>query len=142
MNAGAGAPQKGKHIMNVAILPQSWTPALQSALRIMAGLLLLQHGTGKIFGFPDLPGMKEALGPLLLPTGLIELVGGALILVGFLTRPTAFVLSGFMAVAYFMAHFPRGFFPVLNNGELAILYCFVFLYLAATGPGPFSIDKK
>jgi putative oxidoreductase len=136
------AAQKGKLTMNVAILPQSWAPALQSCLRVSTGLLLLEHGTGKIFDLPDLPGMKEALGPLFLPTGLIELVGGALILVGFLTRPTAFVLSGFMAVAYFMAHFPRGFFPVLNNGELAVLYCFVFLYLAANGPGPYAIDKR
>ena len=82
------------------------------------------------------------LGPTLLyVTGAIELVGGALIIVGFLTRPAAFILSGFMAVAYFMAHFPMGFFPVINHGELAILYCFVFLYFAASGPGPWAIDK-
>jgi putative oxidoreductase len=128
--------------MNIAIVPQSWTPALQSVLRITTGLLLLEHGTGKIFDFPDLSGMKPMLGPLFIPTGLIELIGGALILVGFLTRPTAFILSGFMAVAYFMAHFPSGFFPVLNHGELALLYCFVFLYLAANGPGPYAIDKE
>ena len=74
-------------------------------------------------------------------TGVIELVGGALILVGLFTRPTAFVLSGFMAAAYFMAHFPAGFFPVLNQGELAILYCFVFLDFAAAGAGPWAIDS-
>ncbi|MGO8800464.1 MAG: DoxX family protein [Roseiarcus sp.] len=128
--------------MNVAIIPRSWTPVFQSVLRVTTGLLLLEHGTGKIFDFPDLSAMKQMLGLLFLPTGLIELIGGGLILVGFLTRPTAFVLSGFMAVAYFMAHFPTGFFPVLNHGELALLYCFVFLYLAANGPGPYAIDRE
>ena len=74
-------------------------------------------------------------------TGLMELIGGALITIGFLTRPVAFVLSGYMAFADFLAHAPRGFFPALNMGELAVLYCFVFLYLAAAGPGPWAIDK-
>jgi putative oxidoreductase len=78
---------------------------------------------------------------LLLVTGAIELVGGALIVVGFLTRPAAFVLAGFMAVAYFMVHFPMDFFPVNNHGELAILYCFVFLYFAAAGPSVWAVDK-
>jgi putative oxidoreductase len=82
------------------------------------------------------------LGPdLLYFTGAIELIGGALIVVGFLTRPTAFVLAGFTAVAYFMVHFPMGFFPVNNHGELAILFCFVFLYFAASGAGPLAVDK-
>ena len=128
--------------MNFAIVPPAWAPYLRAALRVMAGLLLLEHGTGKLLHFPEIPGVAQMLGPTLLyVTGAIELVGGALIIVGFLTRPAAFVLSGFMAVAYFMVHFPMGFFPVLNHGELAILYCFVFLYLAAAGPGPWAIDK-
>ena len=126
----------------ITIIPAAWTPHLQSVLRIVAGLLLIEHGSGKLLNFPALPGIADMLGPTLLyVTGTIELVGGALIIVGFLTRPAAFVLSGFMAVAYFMVHFPMGFFPVLNHGELAILYCFVFLYLAAAGPGPWAIDK-
>jgi putative oxidoreductase len=128
--------------MNITIIPRSWTPALQTALRVMTGLLFLEHGTGKIFNFPDLSAAKPMLGALFYVTGGIELVGGLLILVGFLTRPAAFVLSGFTAAAYFMGHFPRGFFPALNGGDAAILFCFVCLYLAATGPGPWAIDKE
>ena len=128
--------------MNFAIIPPAWAPYLQTALRVMAGLLLLEHGTGKLLHFPEIPGVAQMLGPTLLyVTGAIELIGGALIVVGFLTRPVAFALAGFMAVAYFMVHFPMGFFPVNNHGELAILYCFVFLYLAAAGPGPWAVDK-
>ena len=107
----------------------------------MAGLLFLEHGTGNCWAFPVLPGIDQMPHGLLLFTGVLELVGGALIVVGFLTRPVAFVLSGFMAVAYFMAHFPTSFFPAINHGEPAILYCFVFLYLAAAGPGAWAIDK-
>lgn len=126
----------------ITIIPAAWTPYLHSVLRIVTGLLLIEHGTGKLLHFPFLPDIADMLGPTLLyVTGAIELVGGALIIVGFLTRPAAFILSGFMAVAYFMAHFPMGFFPVLNHGELAILFCFVFLYFAAAGPGRWAIDK-
>ena len=126
----------------ITIIPAAWTPYLHSVLRIVTGLLLIAHGTGKLLHFLFLPDIADMLGPTLLyVTGAIELVGGALIIVGFLTRPAAFILSGFMAVAYFMAHFPMGFFPVLNHGELAILYCFVFLYFAAAGPGRWAIDK-
>jgi putative oxidoreductase len=128
--------------VNFAILPAAWASTLHAVLRVMTGLLLLEHGTGKLLHVPVIPGIEQMLGPTLLyVTGAIELVGGALILVGFLTRPAAFVLAGFMAVAYFMVHFPMGFFPVNNHGELAILYCFVFLYLAAAGPGPWAVDK-
>lgn len=128
--------------MNFTILPAAWAAYLQTVLRVITGLLLLEHGTGKLLHFPEIPGVAEMLGPNLLHvTGAIELVGGALILVGFLTRPAAFVLAGFMAVAYFMVHYPMGFFPVNNHGELAILFCFVFLYFAAAGPGPFAVDK-
>ena len=121
------------------VLPRTWTPVLLSVLRIMTGLLFLQHGTGKILGFPA-TAMHEH-GAMLYFTGLMELIGGALITIGFVTRPVAFVLSGYMAFAYFLAHAPRGFFPVINMGELAALYCFVFFYLAAAGPGPWAIDK-
>ena len=125
----------------LTIIPQSFAPALQSVLRIMAGLAFLEHGTGKLLGFPHgLPFIDKMPTGLLYFTGTIELVGGVLIVLGLFTRPVAFVLSGFMAVGYFMAHFPMSFFPAINMGEAALLYCFVFLYLAAAGPGPWSID--
>jgi len=127
--------------MDFAILPASWAPKLQAIFRIMVGLLFLEHGTGKIFGFPTLTGLDQMPHGLLLFTGFMELIGGALIVVGFMTRPVAFVLSGFMAAAYFMVHFPMGFFPALNYGEPAILFCFAFLFLAAAGPGAWAVDK-
>jgi putative oxidoreductase len=105
----------------------------------MTGLLFLQHGTGKILGFPAIT-MHEQ-GAMLYFTGLMELIGGALITIGFLTRPVAFILSGYMAFAYFLAHAPRGFFPLINMGELAVLYSFVFLYFAAAGAGPWAVDR-
>jgi putative oxidoreductase len=116
-----------------------WQPYFLSVLRIMIGLLFLEHGTGKYLGFPHLERVPPALS---LPGigGMLELVGGVLIVVGLFTRPVAFLLSGEMAVAYFVAHFPRGFFPMLNAGESAVLFCFVFLYLFFAGPGPWSID--
>ncbi len=123
------------------ILPQSWAPYLQAVLRIMAAAAFMEHGTGKLLGFPALPGLDQLPGGLLVFTGLLELVGGFLLLIGLFTRPVAFVLSGFMAAAYFMAHFPRSFFPALNFGEPALLYCFIFLFFAATGPGRWSVDK-
>jgi putative oxidoreductase len=125
--------------MSFTILPRSWAAALLSVLRIMTGLLFLEHGTGKLLGFPHLH-LAESTGMLYF-TGAMELVGGVLITLGLLTRPAAFVLSGYMAVAYFMAHLPKSFFPVVNGGDPAVLYCFVFLYLAAAGPGPWAIDK-
>ena len=127
--------------MNLSILPVSWTPSLQAALRIMTGLLFMEHGTGKLLQFPALPGLDQMPAPMLYATGLLELVGGALIVIGLFTRPVAFVLAGFMAVAYFMAHAPSGFFPVLNHGELAIMFCFAFLFLAVAGPGRWAVDK-
>jgi putative oxidoreductase len=118
-----------------------WRPQLLSVLRIMTGLLILQHGTGKYLNFPVGP-MNNA-SPMTPggAAGLIELVGGILIILGLFTRLAAFILSGTMAVAYFYAHAPRGFYPILNQGELAVLYCFVFLYLAAAGAGPWSLDR-
>ena len=128
---------------SVTILPRSWAPATHSLLRIMTGLAILEHGTGKLLHFPaGLPFLDQMPAGMLYFTGAMELVGGVLITLGLFTRPAAFVLSGYMAAAYFMAHFPRSFFPVLNMGELAVLYCFVFLYLAAAGPGPWAIDKE
>lgn len=111
-------------------------------LRIVVELLFLEHGTGKILNFPPIhEQMLKVMGSgMLYFTGAIEFAGGVLILVGFLTRPVAFLLSGFMAVAYFMAHLPRDFFPLANMGEPAILFCFAFLYFAAAGAGPLSVD--
>jgi putative oxidoreductase len=107
----------------------------------MSGLLFLQHGTAKHLKFPTVP-MFAKLDPVSLPgiAGYLELVGGVLLILGLFTRTTAFILSGLMAVAYFIGHAPRGFYPILNQGELAILYCFVFLYIAAAGSGPWSLD--
>jgi putative oxidoreductase len=120
--------------MDIAI----WSPRMLSVLRIMTGLLFLEHGTQKLFAFP---GPGPALTTLLVIQALLELLGGILIVIGLLTRPVAFILAGDMAVAYFMAHAPRGFFPTLNGGQLAILFCFVFLYLAVAGGGVWSMDE-
>lgn len=127
--------------MNLDALGAAWAPRLLSVLRIMAGLLFLQHGTAKLLKIPAIP-MFANLSLTSPPgiAGILELVGGVLMILGLFTRSTAFVLSGLMAVAYFMAHAPKGIYPILNAGELAALYCFVFLYIAAAGPGPWSID--
>ncbi len=130
--------------MNAGIIPASWSGPILSVLRIMTGLLFLAHGTTKIFRFPLTDYFKDGV-PLFSFmgfAGLLEVVGGILIVLGLFTRVTAFILSGMMAVAYFMAHAPQGFYPILNGGELAIMYCFVFLYLAAAGGGPWSLDAK
>jgi putative oxidoreductase len=116
-----------------------WAPRMLSVLRIVAGLLFFAHGTQKLLGFPASEFSPEVLS---LPwiAGALELVGGPLLVLGLFTRPVAFVLSGQMAVAYWMAHAPQSPFPVLNGGDSAILYCFVFLYLVVAGPGPWSLD--
>ena len=114
--------------------------ATQAALRIVSGFLLFCPGALKIFGwFGGMPA-GIALTPLLRTAGWIEIVGGPLIMLGLFTRPVAFICSGEMAVAYFHGHFPRGFWPIQNHGEPAVLNCFIFLFLAAAGPGPFSLD--
>ena len=120
---------------------QPYSTQLHSVLRISSGLLLLQHGTAKYLNIPVGP-MNNAT-PLTMSgaAGVIELVGGIMLIIGLFTRPVAFVLSGMTAVAYFYAHMPRGFYPILNGGELAVLYCFVFLYLAAAGGGAWSVDR-
>ena len=110
-------------------------------LRIVAALLFIEHGTQKLFGFPASGGEGGGgMGGLMLVAGVLEAFGGLLLLVGFLTRPVAFLLSGMMAVAYWMAHAPQNFFPINNGGDAAILFCFVFLYLVFAGPGAWSVD--
>jgi len=120
----------------------TWNPRLLGVLRIVLGFLYIQHGTAKLFGVPHVA-MFDGLQLMSLMgvAGVLELVGGALLLVGLFTRPVAFILSGQMAVAYFMMHAPQGFFPVLNGGELAVLYCFAFLYYAVAGAGAYSLDS-
>jgi len=118
-----------------------WTPRMVSVLRIASALLFLEHGTQKLLGFPPSAGPGPELVSLLGVQGGLELVGGALLVVGLFTRPVAFILAGDMAVAYFMVHAPKSFFPALNGGDAAILYCFVFLCLAVAGGGPWSIDS-
>lgn len=122
-------------------LDRNWAPRVLSILRIATALFFLQHGLAKLFGFPHVP-YFDGLELFSLPglAGVIEIVGGVLLLIGLFTRPVAFILSGEMAVAYFMAHAPHGFFPILNEGELAALYSFVFLYFAAAGGGAWSLD--
>ncbi|HEX2669110.1 MAG TPA: DoxX family protein [Gammaproteobacteria bacterium] len=116
-----------------------WSPQILSLLRIVVGFLFLWHGSAKLLGYP--PGMGGIqLMSLFGLAGILELVGGALVCVGLFTKPVAFILSGEMAVAYFMAHASQGFLPFVNHGEAAVFYCFVFLYLAAAGGGPISLD--
>ena len=119
-----------------------WQPQLLAILRIFAGLLFLEHGTSKFFAFPVPFPLPGPLPPMLMAAGVIEIVAGVLITVGLFTRPAAFIASGQMAAAYFIGHFPKGFWPLENMGETAILYCFIFLYIAAAGPGAWSIDAS
>jgi putative oxidoreductase len=117
----------------------AWAPRTLSVLRIVTALLFLSHGTSKLL---NLPAMRASPEPWSLSwiAGVLELVGGALLTLGLFSRATAFILSGEMAVAYFLAHAPQAFLPIENRGELAVLYCFVFLYLWVAGPGPWSLD--
>jgi putative oxidoreductase len=127
--------------MNYDTAAVRWELRALSVLRAMSGLLLLQHGTAKVLDFPYIEKMANVV-----PTspggiaGFLELFGGALLVMGLFTRPTAFVMSGLMAAAYFIGHAKRSFFPIVNEGELAVLYCFVFLFLAFAGGGPWSLD--
>ena len=119
------------------------SPHALGVLRIVTALLFIEHGTMKLFGFPAaMEGGNVALFSLIGLAAILELVGGALLLVGLFTRPVAFLLAGEMAVAYWMAHAPQNVFPILNGGESAILFCFVFLYLFFAGPGAFSLDAR
>ncbi len=120
----------------------TWAPRALAVLRIIAGLLFIEHGTQKLFAFPaappfPLPGVLS----LLWIGAILELVGGLLVVLGLFARPAAFIIAGEMAVAYFLFHAPKSFFPVINGGEGAILFCFVFLYIAAAGPGAWSLDR-
>jgi putative oxidoreductase len=120
-------------------------PELRSVLRIVAAFMFMQFGAAKLFAFPValLPGGGTArVASQIGVAGILELFGGGLVLIGLFTRPIAFLLAGEMAVAYFQAHFPKGFWPVANGGATAALYCFVWLYLSAAGAGPWSIDAK
>lgn len=119
-----------------------WAPKALSVLRIVTGLLFLEHGTQKLLGFPPSEHAFPPLFSLMGIQGALELVGGFLIVIGLLTRPVAFILAGDMAVAYFMAHAPKGFFPTQNGGQLAILFCFVFLYLVFAGGGEWNVDAR
>lgn len=118
---------------------EKWAPVVLSVVRIVAALLFLEHGLQKFFGFPSAG--PPTMSPLLWAQGAIEVVGGVVLALGLLTRPVAFILCGDMAIAYFMAHFPHSFYPAVNGGDAAILYCFVFFYLAFAGAGPWSLDE-
>jgi putative oxidoreductase len=127
--------------MDTTMIGTVWAPRVLSVLRMIAGLILLQYGLAKLFGWPAVK-IFENLPWLSLygVAGMFELIGGILLILGLFTRPVAFILSGEMAAAYFIDHFPRGFFPLLNHGELAVILCFTFLYLAFAGAGPWSLD--
>ncbi|MFM9974839.1 MAG: DoxX family protein [Beijerinckiaceae bacterium] len=119
-----------------------WQDRLLSVLRIVAGLLLLQHGLVKLFSFPGPFTRAVVTGELIWFAAIIELIGGLMLIAGFYTRWAAFICAGLMAFAYFLGHSGRSFYPILNGGNLAVLYCFVFLYIAAAGPGPWSLDAN
>lgn len=119
-----------------------WAPRVLSIMRIVAAVLFFEHGLQKMVDFPARPDGSPApvLFSMIWYSGVLEFVGGALLAIGLFTRPVAFLLSGEMAVGYWMLHAPKSFFPLLNQGDAAILYCFVFLYLVFAGPGPWSVD--
>jgi putative oxidoreductase len=118
-----------------------WQPQLLALLRIVAALLFMEHGLAKLLHFPvPQPGVPDPLPTILVAAAVIEIVGGTLVTLGLFTRAAAFIMSGEIAIGYFMAHFPKSFWPIVNQGEAAILYCFIFLYIAAAGPGAWSID--
>ena len=119
---------------------EKYTPEMLSVVRIVVALLFLEHGSAKLLGFPPSPHGEPAFMTLMWFQGLIELLGGALLALGLFTRPVAFILSGNMAVAYFMGHASKGFFPLVNGGDAAILYCFIFLLFFVAGPGRWSLD--
>ena len=120
-----------------------WAPRVLSLLRIITALLFMEHGLMKLFHFPaPQPGAPDPLPPILMAAAVLEVVGGGLLVLGLFTRPVAFILSGQMAVAYFLAHGSQGFWPALNGGEAAILFCFIFLYLVFQGGGEWSLDAK
>jgi putative oxidoreductase len=136
-----GTPAKGA-MMTRDVDYAAWAPRVLVVLRVMVGLLFLEHGTQKLFGFPPSANAGPALFSLMGVQACLEFFGGILLVIGLFTRPVAFILCGDMAVAYFMSHAPGSFFPILNRGEAAILYCFTFLYLSVAGGGPWSLDAS
>ena len=138
-----GNKPSGESASNLVAKWSAWGPQLQSVLRIVAAFMFIQFGTMKLFAFPaGLPpdgGTAQLMSQVGL-AGILETFGGALLFFGLFTRPVAFLLSGMMAVAYFQAHFPQGFWTALNGGVPAVLYCFVWLYFSAAGAGPWSLD--
>ena len=126
--------------MTRAELETVWAPRLLGVLRIVAAILFIEHGTQKLFGFPPTERPMPELFTLMWFAGVLEVGGGLLLLLGLFTRPVAFILSGQMAFAYWMAHAPQSPYPAINGGDAAILFCFLFLYLAAAGPGSYSVD--
>src|SRR5258708_35972802 len=139
LTAGTRNETSGGNIMHETLTV--WAPRALSVLRIYTGLLLLAHGTAKILGFPAVPSFANVqINSLTGASGLIELIGGALFTIGLFTRPVAFILSGFAAVAYFMVSAPKGFHPILNNGALPSLFSFVVLYFFFAGPGSSDVD--
>ena len=133
--------------MLTGIIPTTWQPQLHAALRVVTGLMFLEHGTSKILHFPinDMwQGAYTQMGAMTTFTGVLEFIGGILIIIGAFTRITAFILSGMMAVAFWLVHFGMmgSIFPMINQGEAAVFFCFVFLYFAATGAGPYSVDAS
>jgi putative oxidoreductase len=119
----------------------TWTPRVLSVLRIVTAFLFIAHGTQKLFNYPASPNGAVAINSMMGVAGILEVFGGFLLLLGLFTRPVAFLLSGQMAVAYFMVHVPSGFLPLVNRGEAAVLYCFIFLFLAVAGGGEWSVDR-
>ena len=133
--------------MLTGVIPTTWQPQLHALLRVVAGLMFLEHGTSKLLHFPindALTGMYGQMGGMTAITGILELIGGVLIVIGAFTRLTAFILAGEMAVAFWMVHFGMSgtIFPMINDGEAAVFFCFVFLYFAAAGAGPYSVDAS
>jgi putative oxidoreductase len=142
IHGAAWQPYSGVNMNDRTMSPQGWSPVMLSVLRIVAGLLFLQHGSAKLLHVPYQAMFAHLqLMSLLGVQGILELVGGALLAVGLFTRPVAFILSGDMAVAFFMVHFPKNWLPILDGGDLAVLFCFTFLYLCVAGPGPWSLDE-
>ena len=132
---------KGDSMAKPISFSSQWEPRVLSILRIATAFLFMQHGGQKLFSFPAPPQVAHPLFSMIGIAGILELFGGFFLLIGLFSRPIAFLLSGQMAVAYFMAHAPQGFWPLLNRGELAVMYCFVFLYLSVAGGGVWSIDN-
>jgi putative oxidoreductase len=132
---------KGDGMAGLNSFSSQWAPRILSLLRIVTAFLFMQHGGQKLFGFPAPSQAAHPLFSLIGVAGILEFFGGLLLLIGLFSRPVAFLLSGQMAVAYFMVHAPQGFWPLLNRGELAVMYCFVFLYLFVAGGGSWSVDR-